>query len=146
METHKSEMSHEHILHMLIHSNFSNNMWGHTRIQYTHRHTSWKHSFYIPEMESIKHVPSLICEPEDLVHTHSISSEESTINPAACSVRLLYHLSLALCCIQQLCTKSLVCKFCASTTPATLWPIDFNSVAPKGFLAFLWALLLTLSL
>ncbi len=37
-------------------------------------------------MESIKHVPPLICDPDDLVHTHSITSGESTINPAACSV------------------------------------------------------------
>lgn len=37
-------------------------------------------------MQSIKHVTSLICEPDDLVHTHSITSRESTINPADCSV------------------------------------------------------------
>ncbi len=37
-------------------------------------------------MESIKHGPYIICEPDDLVHTHSITSAESTINPAACSV------------------------------------------------------------
>lgn len=37
-------------------------------------------------MKSIKHVPSLIRECDDPVHTHSITSGESTINPAACSV------------------------------------------------------------
>lgn len=29
---------------------------------------------------------SIICEPDDLVHTHSITGGERTINPAACSV------------------------------------------------------------
>lgn len=39
-------------------------------------------------MASIKHVLfyNIACEPDDLVHTHSITSGESTINPASCSM------------------------------------------------------------
>lgn len=54
-------------------------------IYIAHAHTS-KQSLYIPEMEGIKHAPSLICEPGELVHTHSITNGESRINPAACFI------------------------------------------------------------